>query len=244
MNAYDRMSIKGVLRTIRDAGWAPGSIIDLGFATGTKGLLSTWPDAHICLVEPSPSSLVYMQQVAEKFPHVHIYNVGASNRTGETIGARHESLVYAMVGQRKPGWIDETFKVMTCDDIVRDAALPPPFIYKLDTDTHEREVLEGSSETLAQSELCIVEVNVFNAARDRITPDELWRTLVERGSALLDMAGASYAPSGVMRTMDLVFARQGGEVFNRLLERSRKGQEVVDQRVEEQRQALKSNGAI
>ena len=89
-----------------------------------------------------------------------------------------------------------------------------------------------------------MEVNALNAARERITPDELWRALVERGFTLLDMAGAGDAPSGVMSTMDLVFARQGGEVFNRRLERLRKGQEVIDQRAEEQREALKSNSAI
>ncbi len=105
-------------------------------------------------------------------------------------------------------------------------------------------MLEGSQATLAQSELCILEINVFNRLRGRITPDQMWRTMADRGFTLIDMAGASYAPTGVLRTMDLVFARAEGEVFSRLFEQSRKGADVLERRAEQQRLALKNNGAI
>ncbi len=240
----ERMSMDGVLGHVRDLGWTPGAVIDIGVERGTPGLYSVWPDAPICLVEPSPRGRVYMDQIAQRYPNVHVYNVGASNHTGEAPGVVHDELVNVVIGRAKTGWTETTFKVMTCDDIVRDAGLKGPFLYKLDTDTHEREVLEGSAETLAQSDVCVVEVNVFNGYRDRITADEVWRTFYDRGFALFDIAGAALAESGLLRTMDLVFVRTGSALFDRAQQQSGKGDAKMKKRVLQQRAALIDNDLI
>lgn len=240
----ERITIEGVLSPLRDLGWKPGAILDIGVATGTKGLYSVWPDVDICLVEPSAKSLVYMRQIAERYPKIHIYNVGASDHTGEAQALVHEGMLNVMFHKPRPGWEETTFKVMACDDIVRDAGLKGPFIYKLDTDTHEQEVLAGSSETLAQSELCIVEVNVFNPFRQRFTPDQMWRTLYEKGFSLLNIASTGYAPTGLLRTMDLVFVRTDGELFELAYRNSSKGAGLIEKRVKQQIKALHHNPNI
>lgn len=241
MDINDRIGIEGVLTPLRELGWTPGAILDIGIATGTKGLYSVWPDVDICLVEPSPKSLVYMEQIAARYPKVHIYNVAASDHTGEATAMMHEKLVHVAFGKAKAGWEESSFRVMTCDDIVRDAALKGPFVYKLDTDTHEKEVLAGSSRTLAESEVCIIEVNVFNAYRGRITPDEIWRTMLDKGFVLFDIAGVSYAPSSLLRTMDLVFIRKDGVLFGPAYGQSGKGEDLIRKRMKDQRKALLHN---
>ncbi len=244
MDKNERISIDGVLGQIRELGWTPGAIIDIGVATGTKGLYSVWPNVDICLVEPSPKSLVYMQQIAERYPKVHIYNVGASDHTGEAQAITYAGLLNVQFRKPKPGWDVSSFKVMTCDDIVADAGLKGPFVYKLDTDTHEQEVLAGSSRTIEQSEICIVEVNVFNGLRRRFTPDQMWRTMVDKGFSLLDVASTGYAPSGMLRTLDMVFLRTGGELFEAAFKRAMKNMDLVEKRVKQQVQALTNNPTI
>jgi FkbM family methyltransferase len=243
MDTNERIGIDGVLAPLRDLGWRPGAILDIGIATGTKGLYSVWPDVDICLVEPSPKSLVYMEQIAARYPKVHIYNVGASDHTGEVKGLMHEQLVNVSFAKTRGGngWEETSFRMMTCDDIVADAGLKGPFVYKLDTDTHEKEVLRGSSRTLAQSEICILEINVFNGFRGRATPDEMWRAMLDNGFVLFDIAAVSYAPTSILRTMDLVFIRAGGELFEAAFRNSGKGAETIQKRAKEQRRAKTHN---
>lgn len=241
MNRNKRITIEGVLELLRALGWRPGAILDIGVATGTKGLYSIWPDVDICLIEPSPMSLVYMQQIAERFPKVHIYNVGASDHTGDSKALVHDDLLNVVFRSRKPGWRQVTLRVMTCDDIVRDAGLSGPFLYKLDTDTHEKEVLAGSSETLAKSEICIVEVNVYNRHRRQFSADDMWRAMNEHGFTLLDIAATGYAPTGLLRTMDLVFVRAESPLYKLAYGRSGKGDKLVEKRVKQQVQALRHN---
>lgn len=244
MSKTERITIEGVLSPLRDLGWTPGAILDIGVATGTKGLYSIWPEVDICLVEPSPKSLVYMRQIAERYPKVHIYNVGASDHTGEARALVHDQVLNVIFRKPKPGWEQTTLKVMTCDDIVRDAGLKGPFLYKLDTDSHEREVLAGSSATLDETEVCIVEANVFNGFRRRFTPDDMWRTMYEKGFSLFDIASAGYGPGGLLRTLDLVFMRTGSELFERAYRASLKGDGIIEKRVKQQIKALHHNPTI
>ncbi len=61
---FQRNSMEGALIPLRDLGWTPGAILDIGVATGTKGLYTAWPGVPICLVEPSPDAAPFMRQIA------------------------------------------------------------------------------------------------------------------------------------------------------------------------------------
>ena len=239
-----RVTTEGALAVIKSLGWSPASIIDIGVALGTKGLYPIWPEAHICLIEPSPASLIYMNQIAERYPHVHIYNVGASNRSGQYTAATQKGLVNVVMDRDSAEWTQTTIPIMTCDEIVRDAGLPAPFLYKLDTDSHEREVLEGSAATLEQSELCIVEVNVFNLLRNRFTPDDMWGAMRRHGFTLLDFAGAGYAANGLLRTADLMFVKEGGALFDLAYKNSGKAKDSIEHRLRQQQAATVDNKFI
>jgi FkbM family methyltransferase len=239
-----RATTEGALSVIRDLGWRPGSIIDIGVAMGTKGLYPIWPGAHICLIEPSPAGLVYMQQIAEKYPNVHIYNVGASNRNGKFRASTRDKLMNVVMTKPKPGWTETVLPVLTCDHIVKDAGLPPPYLYKLDTDSHEAEVLEGSTETLKQTDVCIVEVNVFNAFRHRFTPDDMWGAMRRHGFTLIDIAGCGYNVEGLLRTADLMFVREDSELFRLAFEHSGKGEALFERRLQQQETSMMDNKFI
>jgi FkbM family methyltransferase len=238
-----RNSIEGVLTTLRDIGWRPGAIIDIGVATGTAGLYSVWEDIDICLVEPSRKALVYMEQIAARYPRTKIFNVAASNRTGRIVGGEHPDISNISFGKIRGLLRKAVFPAMTCDDIVAAAGVSPPFVYKLDTDTHEREILEGSAATLARTELCIVEMRVFHRNRKGMArPDDIWRAMIDHGFAFFDVAGAGYAGSGVMRSADLVFAREGSPLFTLAMENSGKSANVLQRRIEQYARALTQNG--
>jgi len=215
------------LGVLRDLGWTPGAIIDIGVGAGTAGLYSTWPDAPICLIEPSPDSLPYMQQIAGMFREVHIYNVGASDAAGVVGGAKNPKSGAVVLGNAKPKWQAAEFPVMRCDDIVGDAGLKPPFLYKLDTDVHELEALRGSAKTLANSELCIIELNVFNRFRSLTHPEEIWTVMHEAGFGFFGIANLGRAKSGLCRAVDFMFARTDGALFELAFQNSQKAARVI-----------------
>lgn len=240
-----RHSIEGVLTVLRDLGWRPGSILDIGVATGTPGLYSTWPDMDLCLVEPSRKGLVYLEQIAAKYPKARIFNVAASNRTGEVVGGEHADVPNVSFGKMRGDLVRTVFPAMTCDDIVAAAGISPPFLYKLDTDTHEREILEGSKATLAQTDLCIIEVRVFHKNRPGMaTPDEIWRAMMEHGFVFFDMAGTLVGNSGVLRCADLVFVRQGSALHALAEANSHKPKDAAERRAEHYQRSLTDNPDI
>jgi FkbM family methyltransferase len=218
----ERTSIEGALRPLRDIGWTPGAIIDIGVAEGTTGLYTVWPGVPICLIEPSPDAAPFMRRIAEAHPNVQIYNVGASNRSGVMDVYKHPSLLNVFFGTGKAHWVPAKVPVRTCDDIVADAGLKGPFVYKLDTDSHEREILEGSEATLAATDLCIIEFNVFYPLRGLCPPNEIWRSMAAHGFTLFDAGGFGYAESGLMRAVDLVFVREDSELFRLAFSNSEK----------------------
>jgi len=206
-------TMAGLLKPLRGIGWKPGAVIDIGVEMGTPGLYTTWPDAQICLIEPSPEAAAHMAEIAAAYPNVQVFNVGASNKTGEIKARHHPSMLNIYLGTGKNSWPETAIPVRTCDDIVAEARLTPPFVYKLDTDSHELEILEGSAKTLEQTELCIIELNLYYGLKDMATPADIWKVMTDKGFVLFGAGSSNFADSGLMKGMDVAFARKDGELF-------------------------------
>lgn len=226
----DQFSIARTLANLKALGWTPGGIVDVGVAAGTPGLYSTWPGAPLCLIEPAPEAMVYMRQIAEKYPEVHIFNFGASDRQGELTGHQLEGLHQAFFG-RNTCFPAKSFPMRTCDDMVAEAGLEAPLLLKIDTDSHEREVLGGASATLQRAEVCIFEVNFFHHLRGMISALEVCGLFAERGFALFDIAGFSTGQSGLLRAADFVFVKAESPLFRTALENSSKSADKMAKRI-------------
>jgi FkbM family methyltransferase len=212
----ERNSFVGVLHALRDIGWAPASIIDLGVGAGTPGLYTTWPGTPICLVEPAPGSAELVDQIVARFENVKAYKVGASNRSGVMTVREDRTGYFVSFGPHKTKWREIEVPVMTCDEIVADAGLQGPFLYKLDTDAHELEIIEGSSETLKAADVCIIEVNFLYPVIGLPGPGEITRVMADHGFTIYDVSAISYSSVGVPRCADFVFVKRDGELIRRL----------------------------
>jgi FkbM family methyltransferase len=213
---HKRHSFVGMLESLRDLGWTPNAIIDIGVGQGTPGLYTTWPGVPICLVEPAPTSAAFVDQIVETFPSVQAYKVGASNRAGVMTVRRDESGVFVTFGGHKAKWEAIEVPVMTCDQIVADAGLTGPFLYKLDTDAHELEIIEGSAETLKSADVCVVELNFLHPHVGLAGPSDITGVLHNAGFGLFDVSRLRYSLQGVARTADAVFVKLESDLFQRL----------------------------
>lgn len=274
MNLDERHSIRGVLRSVKALGWQPATVIDVGVAMGTEGLYDVWPSATICLIEPAEENSPYLRQIEEKYPHVIALCVGASDRVGSASSRVELDYGYAKVrkphgrlragvrglkrgvgrvlgraapppGPSEGAVVERTVPVTTLDRVVEEHRLEPPFVVKIDTDSHEREILAGGRACLARAELCIIEAAKF-AGPERIGFRELVDRMADAGLVFYDFAGCSYGADPdvrPLRQIDLVFAREDGEVARLTAARSSKG-DKSQVRVAQRAAALRDNPYI
>lgn len=211
-----RSSFTGVIQALKDIGWSPNAIIDIGVGQGTPGLYTTWPGTPICLVEPAPLAAEYVDKIVGMFPNVKAYKVGASNQSGTMKVRTAYDGLFVTFGGHKPKWPEIEVPVMTCDDIVADSGLTGPFFYKLDTDAHELEILQGSTKTLQASEVVMVEMNFLYPVIGLAGPNDIWRLLADAGFTFFDMSEIRYSMRGVARQADAIFVKQDSELFRKL----------------------------
>jgi FkbM family methyltransferase len=241
--APDHFTLERALTCLRDLGWRPGGIIDVGVGAGTPGLYSIWPGAPLCLIEPTPDAMVYMRQIAEKYPQARIFNCGASDRSGTLTARQPEGFRRVFFGRGK-GYPELSLPVRTCDEMVDEAGLEAPILLKIDTDAHEREVLLGAQKTLERTEVVVIEANVFHPVRRMISPIEILGFLGERGFAFFDIAGFSIGKSGVMRAADFVLVKQDAPIFRTGYEHSGKSAEKRAKRVRQYQEFTEHNPLI
>ena len=234
----------GALESVAALGWRPGAIIDIGVAMGTEGLYSVW-DVPILLIDPAPANRVYMEQIQKTHSKAQIWNVAASNKTGVAKGSYFPAMAQVALTARKskPGWERRSFQTMTCDDIVEQAGVEPPFLFKLDTDWHEGEILQGAEATLKRTEFCIIECKVFNGIKKGFTHQHLMDVMHARGFALYDVVGLGYNDKErtILRSIDFAFAPEGSNLFQAGFSRARKASKVYTDRRPAQREAAKQN---
>jgi FkbM family methyltransferase len=213
---HARNTFPGVIQALKDIGWSPAGIIDIGVGQGTPGLYTTWPGTPICLVEPAPLAGQYVDQIVAMFPNVKAYKVGASNKSGTMTVRAADKGLFVSFGDHKQKWPEIEVAVMTCDEIVADAGMTGPFFYKLDTDAHEIEILKGSTKTLEAAEVVMVEMNFLYPVIGMAGPNDIWRLLADAGFTLFDMTEIRYSVVGVARQADAVFVKQDSALFNQL----------------------------
>ena len=135
--------------------------------------------------------------------------------------------------------------ITTLDAIVETHALKCPMIVKIDTDSHEAEILDGGKECLSRAEICIMEASKL-PKKGRITFHEIVDKMHEYGLAFYDFAGRSYGTDPEVRPLrliDLVFAREEGEVFEKTIARSSKG-DKTERRIAQRQAAREDNKYI
>ena len=92
------------------------------------------------------------------------------------------------------------------DDEVKDKGLAPPFLIKLDTHGHEREILEGAAKTLPLTDILVVEVYNF-ASEERRFP-AMCALIESLGFHCVDIGEPMWREhDGSFWQMDLFFVR-------------------------------------
>jgi FkbM family methyltransferase len=193
---------------MRERGFEPATVIDVGAGRGTRYLYLAFPDAHHVLLEPlADFEPELRRQVAIRSGEYHLTAVGNEPGTA-TINVNPacllESSINAVPGAEP---VAREVPITTLDALVAEHGWQAPFAIKIDTEGFEDRVIEGAAETLRRTQLVIAEVSVGRRFEGGYTFAEFIASMSQRGFELCDVLNVAKDGRGDVSYMDCMFRK-------------------------------------
>jgi FkbM family methyltransferase len=198
---------------VREAGFTPGTVIDVGACYGTPELLHGFPDAYHILFEPVAELEARMQVIMKKFRgEYHMIALGQTEGTlpmnvpqGNLQGASLAVVPGSKAVREVP--------VGTLDSVLGARDLAGPILLKTDCQGFDLNVMKGGTGFLEKVDLVVMEVNMFHPAGNRSLPDfgEIVCWMREHGFSVYDVVSYQTRPfDNALGYVDLVFVKTAG----------------------------------
>lgn len=216
-----RPTKRGALKQIRDAGFAPAVVFDIGAQVGTRELYEEFPDAHHILIEPVAENEKALQDICKGLRRAECLIAAATAVPGDihlrvTGNAMYSRVVDTQDADQTHPYLVENFpevrqiRGVTIDGLCREKNLSGPFLLKIDVDGSEIEVLKGCAETLKQTEYLIIEATLMNG--QLIT--EIILYMRDAGFDLYDIVDLEYRPqANDLWQVDLAFIKKNSRLL-------------------------------
>lgn len=206
-------SISDALATVRDWGFRPQTIVDVGAFRGdwTRLAKEVFPAAHVLMIEPQDALLPFLDDVSSYYPHVSHASVllGADDGTAvefvETASGTGSSVLEET--SHVPRW-KVAKQTITLDTLAAERGIATVDLIKLDVQGYELEVLRGASRTLAACELVLMETSVIAVNRGCPLIADVFPFMSARGFRLLDICSHIRRKDGALWQTDLLFVNE------------------------------------
>lgn len=210
-----RRTPEAVLEHVKRLGFQPATVIDVGVAYGTPELYDAFPDARFLLVDPLDEYAEAIGQITGRLCDAEWVRAAAGPEPGSiTINVNRAPALSSTLGHWKgqdDGGAPREVPVVRIDDLVAERSLPAPYLVKADVEGAELRVLEGASRVLEQTELVMLEVNLFEFLPGQPQLHDVVAFMKERGFVTYDFYG------GHVRLLDdalamtnMAFVREDG----------------------------------
>jgi FkbM family methyltransferase len=211
--AESPFTMEATLRHLRDRGFVPETILDVGAAQGywTQLALYFFPAAKFHLLEPLPHHTDELKKLAAKHPNVSFTLAAAGDKTAEqymnVTPDLHGSSLLSFQRERLPD--DCVVKIETIDSLLAAGKFAPPRFVKMDVQGFELKALEGGKKLFDSAEVFILEASFYEFMPETPRVHEVIRYMTDRGFWLYDIGGYLRRPYGNdLAQIDLVFARK------------------------------------
>jgi FkbM family methyltransferase len=198
---------------LRKPGFAPATVIDVGAAAGTPDLYHAFPAAHHVLIEPMSEYEPDLRRLADELGGEYLLTAVGSSGGEATMEFDPQALNLAAVareGGRRRRLQERSVPIATLDDLRAERGWSPPFGLKIDTEGHEREVIEGATRLLEETEFVIAETSVQRREGD-YSFAQFVALMDEHGFELCDVLHAARAASTKeLEFVDALFRRREG----------------------------------
>lgn len=143
----------------------PATIIDVGYANGTPGLDTAFPEAHYHAFEPVPECEFWLEKLKGIRKRCTTYQVALSDQDGEAIFRVlpnfTNSKLEAIAKKNSAEGITVPVKKRRLDKLLKKNDLVGPVLLKIDTEGGDFDVLIGSEKILKNIDIIIIELKAL-----------------------------------------------------------------------------------
>ena len=204
-----RLSWSRSLGTLKQQGFEPATVFDVGVGFGTYGLYQLFPGAFYHLIEPTAESRPHLERIARTL-NCAIHSLALGDRDGEAkLEVRSDiqgSTLLEEVGER------EYLRFETVPMNRFDTLFPTfdrPALAKIDVQGAEMMVLRGMTGRLAEIDALIVETSTIATVKGGAEVADVVVFMRDHGFVLADVLGLKRRPlDSATAQLDLLFMPQ------------------------------------
>lgn len=208
-----RNTMQEALEHIKSLGYYPSLVIDVGTASGTYDLLNVYPKTEYLWIEPLTEFEDKLKELAKKFTGKYLL-CAAGNVNGKIEINVHDDLSGSSILHENDGVDADGLKrevdINKLDDLV-NANSYKNILLKIDVQGAELDVLEGSANTLINTDVVILEVSFFNFMKD--SPDFYSIINYMKGKHFVAydiFNGHNRLLDGALAQKDILFVKENG----------------------------------
>lgn len=211
-----RTSVGESYALIRALGFNPKTVIDVGVAGGTQDLYTNFPDSLFLLIEPLKEFESALKAILKQYRGSYVL-AAAGASAGEVSFNMHDnqlegsSIYQDTMGAQADGH-KVTVPMIRIDDIVREKSLSGPYLIKVDVQGAELSVLEGSQESLADAEVVVLEVCMFEFMKGAPQFFDVIYYMKQHSFAAYDIIlGGNRPLDNALGYVDIVFVKENDQ---------------------------------
>ena len=205
-----RSSKLNALFNLKQSGFMPSVVFDVGAQVGTPELYSAFPDAHHVFIEPVAECMPILNEIAGQLKSATVINCAVSNVNGITSLSLTPSRQYSSI-DTKMGDETRAIEVKTVDSIYEDIRIDGPVLLKIDVDGIEVKVLQGAKSILRNDCIVVIEASI---ADDAPRFNRVVEYLSSYGYEVYDIVDPLYRQSDWhLWQVDLIFAKPNALIW-------------------------------
>lgn len=209
-----RITMGEVLSHIASLGFKPKTVIDVGVATGTEELYTTFPKARHILIEPLKEFTPFLKKISQKYNAEYVI-AAAGPKSGTTEINVHRDLLGSSIYHEADGatvdGISRKVPTITIDSLYKKLKLHSPFLLKVDVQGGELSVLRGATKVLQDSEVVLLEVHFFEFFIHGPQFYDVVHYMKRQGFVAYDIFGGYNRPIDyALASVDMIFVKKHG----------------------------------
>lgn len=210
-----RVTMDQVLANIVKLGFEPQTVVDIGVGDGTYDLYRAFPNASHLLIEPLEERKSVMDKIVSQFDAQYVLACAGDTPGKITLNVHTDHLNGSSVFKEQEGThadgMEREVAVVTIDQVCVQKNLTGPFLIKVDTQGAELKTLDGAAKTIQNTELVILEIQLFQTLVGCPQLYEVVEYMKKRGFVVYDCFGSAYRPlDGALAAMDIAFVKENG----------------------------------
>lgn len=209
-----RQTMAEALAHLARLGLHPSVVIDVGTASGTDELLSTFPDSRFLWIEPLQEFEEDLRQLTKRYRGDYVLAACGSTRGEVTIHV-HPNLTGSSTLHEAEGDVADGMsrqvRMFALDDLIERYELQGEIVLKVDVQGAELDVIAGAQKLLNNTEVVILEVEFFRFFGSNPDFGEVIAQMKRRGFVTYDVVGGTNRLlDGALAQKDLVFVKEDG----------------------------------